>query len=106
MLSVPHREGARRKGQGQGRRYGSMPAACGGHLDVVKFLIDKGADVKAKDNTGRTALTYAALRGNLDVVKFLIEKGLDVKARDKVGRTVLDECCQGRQLGCCQVPHR
>ena len=36
-----------------------MLAAHDGHLNVVKFLIDRGADVNAKDKRGYTALGIA-----------------------------------------------
>jgi ankyrin repeat protein len=66
-----------------------MYAAEGGNLDVVKFLIEKGLDVRARSKSGWTALFSASAGGNLDVVKFLVEEGLDAKARDKIGGTVL-----------------
>jgi len=44
-------------------------------LDLVKFLIEKGADFNAKDNNGETLLHKAAYGDKLDVVKLLIEKG-------------------------------
>ncbi len=46
-------------------------AAVSGHLDVVKYLVEKGADVKAADNDGWTPLHWAAELGLLDVVKYL-----------------------------------
>jgi len=46
-----------------------------GDLGVVKFLIDKGLDVNAEDQDGRTVLMYAAKEGNFEAVKFLAEKG-------------------------------
>ena len=36
-----------------------MGAAGGRNVAVVKYLIEKGADVKARDRDGYTALTYA-----------------------------------------------
>jgi ankyrin repeat protein len=38
---------------------------------VVKILLDAGADVNAKDNTGRSAADYATGNNHSDVVKVL-----------------------------------
>ncbi len=47
-------------------------AAEQGQWDVVKWLVDeKGADVKATDNDGRTVLHFTAERGKWDVVEWL-----------------------------------
>jgi len=52
-------------------------AAFDGDLDVVKYLIDKGADIHANDDN---ALKQAASRGHLEVVKYLVEKGANIHA--------------------------
>jgi ankyrin repeat domain-containing protein 50 len=38
---------------------------------VVKLLLNRGADVQAKDDTGWTALRRATFQGNMAVVKLL-----------------------------------
>ena len=48
-------------------------AAHGGHADLVRKLIDHGADHKLKDHDGWTPLMSAAARGHLDVVKILLK---------------------------------
>ena len=51
-------------------------AAMGGHLEVVKYFLEKGgAEVNVKDNCGSTALHLAAWNGHLEVLKYLLEKG-------------------------------
>jgi uncharacterized protein len=53
-----------------------------GHLDVVSYLVSKGAKVnaKTKNEESQTAL-HAAISGkNLNVVKFLLENGADVNS--------------------------
>ncbi|MCP4420099.1 MAG: ankyrin repeat domain-containing protein [Chloroflexi bacterium] len=42
-----------------------------GHFDIVKLLLDQGADVKLKDNQGQTALTKASARNNIKIVELL-----------------------------------
>jgi hypothetical protein len=49
-------------------------AAQNGDLKAMKELIDKGANVKAINKYGQTALHLAALYGKLEVVKYLIEE--------------------------------
>jgi ankyrin repeat protein len=47
-------------------------------LEILKFLVEKGADVNAKDNDEMTPLHYACENGNLETVKFLVEKGAEI----------------------------
>ena len=74
--------------------YGRTPlsrAAGGGHEAVVKLLVEKGAQLEAKDTLyGRTPLSFAAWRGHEAVVKLLVEKGAQLEAKDTLyGRTPL-----------------
>jgi ankyrin repeat protein len=73
---------------------GSTPlhSACfGGHLVVVKLLIEKGANIQAVDGGGFTPLQLASYGGNRDVVQFLLEKGADINAvNEKMNMTALD----------------
>ena len=62
-----------------------------GHLEIVKLLIENGANINAKDNDGETALMRASYNGHLEVVKYLIENGADVNIKDNYyGITALD----------------
>ena len=64
-------------------------AASDGHEAVVQLLIDKGADIEAKDRYGRTPLSWAAEKGHEAVVQLLIDKGADIEAKNHYGRTSL-----------------
>ena len=46
-----------------------------GDLEVVRFLIVKGADVNAKDDEDHTPLHWSAREGHLEVVQALIKSG-------------------------------
>ena len=59
------------------------------HPDVVKVLIDAGADIETRDEDSLTPLVYAGEKGNLLMVKMLLEAGADVRAADKDGCTCL-----------------
>jgi ankyrin repeat protein len=53
-------------------------AAKDGNTDAVCYLLSKGADINARDDNGRTALSYAVESGNLDLARTLIERGVEV----------------------------
>jgi hypothetical protein len=52
-------------------------ASQGGHLAVVRYLLDKGAAVNARSDTGFTALWFGSVQGHISVVKLLVERGGD-----------------------------
>ena len=61
------------------------------HLEMVEFLLSKGAkiDQKAGDKQW-TPLHSAAYAGGVDIVKFLVNKGADYNEKDTDGRTAKD----------------
>ena len=50
-----------------------------GHPEIVKFLINRGADIHAENDY---AVRYASYRGYLDVVKYLVENKANIHAKD------------------------
>ena len=58
-----------------------------GYKDIALALLEVGADIHAKDITGRTALHYAWR--SEEVVQALIDRGSRVNERDKFGYTPL-----------------
>ncbi|MEN6625295.1 MAG: M56 family metallopeptidase [Candidatus Sumerlaeia bacterium] len=64
-------------------------AAQNGHLDTVKLLIGKGADVSARSETGLTPLHLAAQGGHGETAEAIIAAGADVNAKDNSGNTPL-----------------
>jgi uncharacterized protein len=61
-----------------------MAACQGGHPQVIRQLIDAGADIESQGEYQQTPLFYAALRGDLYCVKLLIEAGADVNHINEV----------------------
>ena len=63
-----------------------------GDSSLVRQLIDRGADVNAKDRAGRTLLMLSAHLDSMpvDTVKVLIADGAEVNATTPEGRTALD----------------
>lgn len=56
-------------------------AAHQGHMSVVVFLLERGANPSGRDQFGMTALHYAAL-GNLELATLLLDRDADVRVRD------------------------
>ena len=56
------------------------------HDDIVKYLLSLGANNKAKDKTGKTALHYAT---ELEMTKDLVEHGADIEVVNNKGETPL-----------------
>ena len=76
------------EGRMEGREDGDtclITAARYGHLDICRLLIDKGAQLEAKDIIGRTPLHCAAVRGHVEIVRLLCDRGADVEARSDSG---------------------
>jgi RNA polymerase sigma factor (sigma-70 family) len=53
-------------------------AAWCGHTRIAKFLLERGADIDARDKWGRRPLHYALEAGGREVRKFLLENGATV----------------------------
>ena len=67
-----------------------MRASLFGHTEMVKLLLDKGADIKIRSKeTQSTALMEAVGGNHADVIQLLAQKGADVNERDVLNRTPL-----------------
>lgn len=72
-------------------------AAQTGQIEVVKFLLEKGADVNL-NRGGATALHMAAIYGGkTEVITLLLEAGADINARTGNGDTPLNMAVIGKQ---------
>ena len=59
-------------------------ACYGGDYDIIKLILDKGADVNASNKHENTALHIAiAYSSNIKVIMALLDRGADVNASDK-----------------------
>ena len=59
------------------------------NFEKVKELINKGANIEAKNHDGIKSLILASSNGCSEVVKLLLEKGADVEAKKNNGYTSL-----------------
>ena len=73
-------------------------AAEGRSLDVVKLLVEMGADVDAVDQRGQTAVHGAARLARNTLIRFLVEQGAAVDVEDARGRTPLQVGTPSRPL--------
>jgi len=64
-------------------------AVSRGHIETIRYLLENGADVDAKDSLGRTSLHLAVSAQNMDVVKLLLTFSPTICA-DEAGTTQLD----------------
>lgn len=64
-------------------------ACSAGKMDLVKVLIEHGADPNIADLFGETALMYAAINSCTDIVELLLSRGANVNAQTKKGETAL-----------------
>ncbi len=60
-----------------------MWAAAERHAEVVKTLIEHGADLQARTKKGFSALHFAAREGDLDVARLLLAAGVDINIRSQ-----------------------
>ncbi len=65
-------------------------AAVSGNKEIIKLLVDGGADINAADKEGRTVLIYAVDAKKAEAAKYLIALGADTTLADDKGRTALD----------------
>ncbi len=63
-------------------------AAAYGKTPIVRQLIDKGADVNARDKDGQTALMKAVWNSHADTVTTLLQNGANLSVQDSRGNNV------------------
>ncbi|MFP6890167.1 MAG: ankyrin repeat domain-containing protein [Nitrospinota bacterium] len=68
-----------------------------GNLEAVKRLLEGGADIRAENKSGFTALHYAARYGHAGLVRHLLSKGAPINARTKKGWTSLQQAVKKRR---------
>ena len=83
-----------------------------GIVEIVRLLVENGAEVNNKNNDGTTALLWAASKGYLEIVRLLVENGAEVNSKNNDGTTALlsaasNEACRnsapvGRKRSRCQ----
>ena len=72
-------------------------AATGGHVQVIRLLLDQHAYIDAASPNGSTPLMMAAMYGSADSVKLLLEAGADSSLKNDLGLTAIDFATQANR---------
>jgi len=62
-----------------------------GHLPIVEFLLDHGADLRDQAETSETGLHWAVVGCQLPVVQFLLKRGAPLEELNAFGGTALGQ---------------
>lgn len=73
-------------------------ACLRGDVEVVRLLLQHGADVNAVNDYNETPLHYACKRANLVVLQCMIEHGADILSEDRAGKGVLHHAAHGGSM--------
>lgn len=78
----------------EGRYVGMTPvffAVLRNNMEMLRSMVDRGADVRATDGAGSTTLMWAAANetGSAEIVNELLRLGVDPNQANKMGETVL-----------------
>ena len=66
-----------------------------GHVEVVRFLVERGADINKANNVGQTPLMIAVRHGHSEIVEILLKYGANLNARTDEGLTAFDLVSDG-----------
>ncbi|MDB6096769.1 MAG: hypothetical protein JWM09_1047, partial [Francisellaceae bacterium] len=78
-----------------------MASAAFGHIDILKLLIEKSANLLGADDNGRTVLHYASTYHQLDIIKILCdERKMDINMVDLNDYIPLSEAIRGYGYFC------
>ncbi|XP_014777230.1 myotrophin [Octopus bimaculoides] len=72
-------------------------AADYGQIEIIKYLVTKGADLNRLDKHGICALLAATWEGHAECVKYLISQGADKQIKAPDGRHLF-ECADSEEM--------
>lgn len=67
-----------------------LAAVVKNNVAIVKLLLEKNANIEAKDANGTTALIYAAMFKNHEICQLLIQAKANYGTKDNRGNSALD----------------
>jgi len=69
----------------------------------IRALLDQGADLEKKDDTGRSPLTLMVISGNADMVRLLLQYGSNINSIDDRGYTALHYAVETGQFNLAEM---
>lgn len=75
-------------------------AAARGDIEMLKLLLDRGADIHSRNCDEWTALHNSARRGHVECLKYLVEHGAHAKAITINGSTAIHLASEIGHLNC------
>jgi ankyrin repeat protein len=84
-LLLAHGADVKARSTNTGRTALLIAASYPGSVEIMRMLLDKGADLRAQDRNEDNALTMSASTGDVGNLKLLVERGLDVNFRGSGG---------------------
>ena len=87
-------------------KYGNSPminASWYGRLDLMQYILDKGADVNGRAPGGWDPLISAAYKNRVHSIKFLVKAGANLESRDKWGGTSIMSAANEGHIEAVQV---
>ena len=74
-------------------------AAQNGDIDIIRYLVEHGADITAQDyEQSRSVLHFAAQNGNIECIKYLTEHGANLLDHDMNGATAFHHAVLSNNL--------
>ncbi|VEN54035.1 unnamed protein product, partial [Callosobruchus maculatus] len=90
--------------RGQGGKTAMQVAAHQGYVNLVRFLLEKGASVNARDNDGDTCLHYATFGNRPEILElFCQQPGVELNLQNRSGCSALHIAAHKKPAGCARI---
>ena len=76
-------------------------ASFGGHVDLIQGLLERKADIHARDADGWDSVMYAASNGHLPALTLLMNSGASMTTTTSIGWNALMLAARRDRLSCC-----